>query len=233
MAARLRLLGSAWQPLLARAVDALAAGGLELQALWPVPERRSAALERFGQLLDRVITWNARMDLTAARDERELVDLFLADALVLAAAGAQSDTEGTARWVDVGSGAGAPGLALALLRPGPAMTLVEPRQKRVAFLRSVAGSFAEIAGVSVVEGRSDVVSSREHDIAISRATFSPDQWLAEGARLARREVWVLLARAEAPALAGWRATRQIDYAWPLTGVAHRAIAFSPAESPGA
>jgi 16S rRNA (guanine527-N7)-methyltransferase len=233
MAARLRLLGSAWQPLLARAVDALAAGGLELDALWPTPERRSAALERLGQLLDRVVTWNARMDLTAARDERELVDLFLADALVLAAAGARSDAQGVARWVDVGSGAGAPGLALALLRPGPGMTLVEPRQKRVAFLRSVAGSFGELGGVRVVEGRSDGVPAAEHEIAISRATFSPEQWLAEGARLARREVWVLLARAETPALAGWQVTRRVDYLWPLTGVAHRAVAFSPVELPEA
>lgn len=233
MAARLRLLGSAWQPLLARAVDALAAGGLDLGALWPSPELRRASLERLGQLLDRVVTWNARMDLTAARDERELVDLFLADALVLAAAGAQSDAEGAARWVDVGSGAGAPGLSLALLRPGPAMTLVEPRQKRVAFLRSVAGSFGETAGVRVVEGRSDGVPTADHEIAVSRATFSPEQWLAEGARLARREVWVLLARAEAPALAGWQPTRQIDYDWPLTGVAHRAVAFSPADAPRA
>jgi len=232
MAARLRLLGSGWQPLLARAVDALAAGGVELDALWPVPERRRAALERLGQLLDRVVTWNARMDLTAARDERELIDLFLADALVLAAAGAQSDAEGILRWVDVGSGAGAPGLTLALLRPGPAMTLVEPRQKRVAFLRSAAGSFGETAGIGVIEGRSERVPAGEHDIAISRATFSPEEWLAEGARLARRQVWVLLARADAPVLAGWQATRQIDYQWPLTGVAHRAIAFSPEVEPG-
>jgi 16S rRNA (guanine527-N7)-methyltransferase len=226
MAARLRALGAAWEPLLAGAVEALAAGGLELGALWPAPELRRAALARLGQLLDRVVTWNARMDLTAARDERELVDLFLADALVLAAAGARSDAEGACRWVDVGSGAGAPGLALALLRPGPPLTLVEPRQKRVAFLRSAAGSFPETSGVHVIEGRSDAVPAGEHDIAISRATFSPELWLAEGARLARREVWVLLARADAPVLAGWHAARQVDYEWPFTRVAHRALAFA-------
>ncbi|HWO08372.1 MAG TPA: RsmG family class I SAM-dependent methyltransferase, partial [Polyangiaceae bacterium] len=160
MAARLRVLGSAWQPLLGQAVDALAAGGLQLGALWPAPEQRRASLERLGRLLDRVVTWNARMDLTAARDERELVDLFLADALVLAAEGARGG--GSAQpWVDVGSGAGAPGLALALLWPVPALTLVEPRQKRVAFLRSAAGSFGETAGVRIVEGRSSLVSAAE------------------------------------------------------------------------
>ena len=227
------MLGSAWQPLLARAVDALAAGGLELTALWPAAEQRRASLERLAELLDRVVTWNARMDLTAARDEAELVDLFLADALVLAAEGARRDASGGGRWVDVGSGAGAPGLALALLWPAPVLTLVEPRQKRVAFLRSATGSSSAAERVRVVEGRSERVAAAEHEVAISRATFSPEEWLAEGARLARRQVWVLLARANPPALAGWRAARQVDYEWPLTGVARRAIAFAPETEPGA
>ena len=224
------MLGPGWQPLLAQAVDALAAGGLPLALLWQTPEPRRAALERLGALLDRVVTWNARMDLTAARDERELVDLYLCDALVLGVESARGDGPGTCRWVDVGSGAGAPGLALALLRPGLAMTLVEPRQKRVAFLRSAAGSLDQAAGVRVVEGRSERVAAAAHDVAVSRATFSPEEWLAEGARLAVREVWVLLARADPPALPGWRAIRQVDYDWPLTGVAHRAIAFAPEDA---
>lgn len=227
------MLGSAWQPLLEEAVTALSSAGLDLGALWQTPEQRRHALGRIGRLLDQVVTWNARMDLTAARDERELVDLFLVDALVLATEGARSAAAaGSTRWVDVGSGAGAPGLALALLWPVPALTLIEPRQKRVAFLRSVAGGFSEAASVRVVEGRSERAAAGEHDVAISRATFSPDEWLVEGARLARRQVWVLLARASVPSLDGWSATRQVDYEWPLTGVARRAVAFAPRAAAG-
>ena len=62
--------------------------------------------------------------------------------------------------------------------------------------------------------------------------FLSDEWLAEGARLASGQVWVLLARAAPPALAGWRAARQLDYEWPLTGVGRRAIAFAPEASGG-
>lgn len=235
MPTHLRPLGPAWQPLLDTAVDALARGGLELGALWPTEALRREALARLAALLDRVAVWNARIDLTAARSEGELVDLYLADALVLAADGAaRGGAAPRERWIDVGSGAGAPGLSLSLLWLAPELTLVEPRQKRVAFLRNAAGGAAPGGApappppVRVLEGRSESVAASEHDVAISRATFAPDEWLREGARLARRRVWVLLARAAPPELEGWQRSTQIDYEWPLTRVQRQALAYTPA-----
>jgi 16S rRNA (guanine527-N7)-methyltransferase len=224
MPSKLRPLGPAWLPLLQQATASLVDGGLDVSAVWPAAADRAAALGRLAQLLDKVATWNARIDLTAARDERELVDLYLCDALVLAVHGARASRAG--RWIDVGSGAGAPGLALALLWPGLSMTLVEPRQKRVAFLRTALGSVGDAALLDVVEARSDRIGSFEHDVAISRATFSPEEWLVEGARLARREVVVLLARAAPPVLGGWCVSRVVDYAWPLTAVARQALVYT-------
>jgi 16S rRNA (guanine527-N7)-methyltransferase len=90
--------------------------------------------ERLETWLERLKEWNARIDLTAARSDDELVDLMVADALVLA-----PHIPADARLIDVGSGAGAPGLALALLRPDLGVTLVEPVGKRSAFLRTVVG----------------------------------------------------------------------------------------------
>jgi hypothetical protein len=82
--------------------------------------------------------------------------------------------------------------------------------------------------VQVREGRSETVEAQRHDVAISRATFSPPEWLREGARLARQRVWVLLARAEPPALDGWHCSPPIDYEWPLTQAPRRALAYTPA-----
>src|SRR5688572_23287070 len=102
MASKLRTLGEGWQPLLETAVGELAAGGVDVQALWSGSDDRRAALGRLGRLLDLVATWNARTDLTAARDERELVDLYLADALVLAVSSlASRQPAARERWVDV------------------------------------------------------------------------------------------------------------------------------------
>jgi 16S rRNA (guanine527-N7)-methyltransferase len=211
----------------------LSSGGLQLDAVWQSPGERLTSLERLSRLLDLVVTWNARVDLTAARDERELVDLYLADALVLAARHPpRLEPSEPETWTDVGSGAGAPGLVLALLRPDLQLTLVEPRAKRIAFLRTAVGSLGLRHPPKLVDRRSSAVLAASSDVAVSRATFAPAEWLGEGARLARKAVWVLLARAEVPALPGWRVAQQVDYCWPLTGVVRHAVAFAPESALG-
>src|SRR6185369_15167569 len=92
------------------------------------------AAGRLAGWLDLIAGWNAKVDLTAARDTDELVDLMLADGFLLS----RYQPPGC-HVVDVGSGAGGPGLALALARRDLTVTLVEPLQKRVAFLRTVLG----------------------------------------------------------------------------------------------
>lgn len=201
---------SGWRPRIERAVAGLGSS---------LDERASAALE---QLLDLVVEWNARVDLTAARDADELVDLYVADAVTLWAAGVVPGE----RWVDVGSGGGAPGLVLAVLEPELRVTLVEPRTKRVAFLRSAVGALG-LGQVDVQRVRSDALAAGGWQVAVSRATLAPADWLVEGARLATRGVWVLLARAEPPALDGWHVERNISYRWPLTGAQRRAVRYAP------
>jgi len=180
----------------------------------------SGAREDLCRFLDLVVTWNQRMDLTAARSEDELVDLMLADAAMLA----QGSVDRGRHWMDIGTGAGAPGVALALLAPELRITLVEPRQKRVSFLRTALSTLKR-ADVALKRCRSEDLPPASCDVAVSRATLSPPDWLAEGARLATEAVWVLLARDPAPALAGCTADRNIDYVWPLTGAARRAVRF--------
>ncbi len=187
------------------------------------PARATGVADALGRLLDLVLAWNARTDLTAARDDAELVDLYLADALVIAAS---RDVAKGRRWIDVGSGAGAPGLVLALLAPDLELTLVEPKARRVAFLRSAVGALS-LANVRVERSRSDALPAGGWQVALSRATLPPPEWLAEGARLATDAVWVLLARAEPPALGGWHVARDVGYRLPLGGAERRALCFTP------
>jgi len=164
--------------------------------------------------------WGARMDLTAARDENELLDLLFADALAMRSiSGAAGGS-----WVDVGSGVGAPGIALSLLDPSISMTLVEPRVKRVAFLRTVLSKL-EIASTRVLRTRSETLAEKQWDIAVARATMPPEEWLAEGTRLARGGVWLLLARADAPSRAGWEIAAELRFEWPLTGRERRVLQY--------
>jgi 16S rRNA (guanine527-N7)-methyltransferase len=182
--------------------------------------------------IELVQDWNKRMDLTAARSEDELIDLMLADALVLA-----SHIRSGTRVVDVGSGAGAPGMPLAMLRGDLDVTLVEPQDKRVAFLRTTVGTVwgsKEAAGSTllrrpqVLRERGEGLARRglSFGVAISRATLAPAKWLELGAKLSPEgEVWVLLAREAPPVRAGWVASDDIGYRWPLTGAGRRAVRF--------
>jgi 16S rRNA (guanine527-N7)-methyltransferase len=183
-----------------------------------------AVRTRLESLFALVRTWGARIDLTAAMGTRELVELYLADALIIA-----SNSAPHGAWVDVGSGGGAPGLVLATLLPGATFTLVEPREKRVAFLRNAVGSLP-LPNVTVLRDRSDVLPARSFDIAVSKATLPPPEWLAEGGRLARHRVWVLLARGTEPACAGWSLEHAQDYALPVSSAPRRALVYAPTAS---
>ena len=164
------------------------------------------------------VTWNQRVDLTAARSPDELVDLLLADALAISAV---TQVPAGERWFDVGSGVGAPGIPLALLSPMH-MSLIEPRTKRVAFLRTAVGSLQR-ADIAVHRCRSDEFANGSCEVAVSRATLPPPEWLLEGSRLATRNVWLLLAKAAVPELQGRRVLADVSYTWPLTGAERRAV----------
>lgn len=185
------------------------------------PARRAALATWLGELC----VWNARMDLTAAKTGDELTELMVTDALVLARM--IPTREGAPlRVVDVGTGAGAPGLALALARPDLALTLVDPLGKRIAFLRTVLGRLRR-ADVALVTGRGDSLPAASFDVAISRATLSPDEWLALGRTLVvpGGEVYVLLTDADASA--------PDAYAWPFSGRFRRIVRHPVAVVPSA
>jgi 16S rRNA (guanine527-N7)-methyltransferase len=86
-------------------------------------------LVRYAELLER---WSRRHNLVRYASRRELVERHLLDSLAAAPFLAESG-----RLLDVGSGAGLPGVPLLAARPGWTGVLLEPRQKRWAFLRLV------------------------------------------------------------------------------------------------
>jgi 16S rRNA (guanine527-N7)-methyltransferase len=189
----------------------------------PSPPSADALVGAFRRWLELLVTWNRRLDLTAARSTEELTDLMLADALALS-----PHVPIGARVVDVGAGAGAPGLALAIARPDLQVSLVEPLAKRVSFLRSVVGAL-ERTDVRLIRARGELLTrgSEKWDAAISRATLAPPAWLAMGKQLVvqRGSVWALLAKDEPPD--DDEATIAVDfsYALPLTGIRRRAVRY--------
>jgi len=117
--------------------------------------------------------------------------------------------------VDIGSGAGLPGIPLLLARPDIAMTLLEPMARRAAFLDEV----VQILGIParVVRGRAEEFSAASVDIAVARA-------VAPLAKLAAWSLPLLRPGGRLLALKGASATAEIDDAasvlklWPLATV---------------
>lgn len=187
------------------------------------------ALERLTRYVELVVAWNKKLDLTAARGAESQLEVLLADALVLASA---ELTPRGSRFVDVGSGAGAPGLALALARPDLRACLVEPLHKRVAFLRTVVGTLGCVDRVQLVHGKVEphdagVPGEQQgsFDVALSRATFAPEVWTPLGVRLAPRSLTLLAAQATPPAPAGTELAREHAYELPWSRAPRRIAVY--------
>lgn len=107
-----------------------------------------APLRRYLDLLAR---WNRTYNLTAIRDPGEMVTLHLLDSLSM-----HAHMDGVSRLADLGTGAGLPGIPLAIARPGLEVTLVESNGKKARFLREAVRSLG-LANARVAESRAEAV----------------------------------------------------------------------------
>ncbi len=95
--------------------------------------------------------WNSRMDLTAVTEEDETLDKHFIDSLTVLKTGLIApDT----RMIDVGTGAGFPGLVIAMARPDLRVTLLDAQQKRLTFLEKVSGETGT-ENVTIVHARAE------------------------------------------------------------------------------
>jgi len=185
------------------------------------------ALERLIRYVELVVTWNRKLDLTAARGAQAQLEVLLADALVLSD---ERLVPPQSRVVDIGSGAGAPGLALALARSDLHLTLVEPLHKRVAFLRTVVGTLGCAARVVVLNTKLDPahpqLTGTPFNVAMSRATFAPEIWVPAGLALGQRALALLAAQEPPPAPHGCKLESIQTYALPWSHAPRQIVAYT-------
>ena len=209
----------------------IAAGLAELGLAGRVPRNAAEKLSEYGKLL---LEQNQVMNLTAIRDEAGVARLHMLDcaALLLCA-----DLEGRTL-IDVGTGAGFPGLVLKILVPSLQVTLLDSLGKRVDWLARTAERL-ELRGVSAIHARAEeqalVRGFRDsYDYSTARAVADlrllcelclPD--VRPGGRfLAMKSVDSapeLSNAAHAVKLLGGRTDIPFDYAIPGTEVTHRII----------
>ena len=130
----------------------------------------SGQIDQFQRLTKILLEWNRRMNLTAIVDPAEIVIKHYLDALTLKTVVPDFDD---LRLIDVGAGAGFPGLALAIAFPGVSVTLLDSTAKKLRFITH-AGQDIGLSNISTLHARAeDAGRSSEHretyDIVTARA----------------------------------------------------------------
>lgn len=121
------------------------------------------ALEAHYQLL---LQWNRKLSLTTVTSLEEAVERHYCESLFL---GAHLPT-GALQIVDIGSGAGLPGIPVAILRPDCSVTLIESHARKAVFLRE---STRHLGNVTVLSKRAETIDAC-FDCAVSRAVSYQD-----------------------------------------------------------
>ncbi len=118
-------------------------------------------LERYAGLLH---DWNQRINLISRKDTDRILSYHVIDSLAVSHLIPTS-----ARVCDIGTGAGLPGIPLAIARPDTEMVLVESSRKRCLFLHDAVQTLG-ISTATIINNRSEAIPSLECDTIVSRLT---------------------------------------------------------------
>jgi len=159
---------------------------LETVGLPVLDLRQAATFEKYLQL---IVRWNARTNLTAIREE----DGILSRHFVESIACSHALPAGVNTLLDFGSGAGFPGIPIAICRPEVAVTLAESQGKKAAFLREAVRTLQLSA--LVVAARAETME-QQFDCVTMRAVDRMEQAICAATRLVLSRGWLALMTTE-------------------------------------
>ncbi len=156
--------------------------------------RLATVVEQFLRYRQELLDWNTRINLTAITDPEEVLLKHFLDSLSLLIV---YDRPG-ARLLDIGAGAGFPGLPLKIARPQWQVTLLEATGKKVTFLRHVIETL-QLKNVVAVHGRAEELAHNAEyraafDLVTARAVASISTLLEYGAPYCRVGGQVILPK---------------------------------------
>jgi 16S rRNA (guanine527-N7)-methyltransferase len=168
------------------AKDASAAHRLnELLVSAGLPELDAGLAGLFEAYLELLIRWNTRLNLTAIRESEGILSRHFVESIACA----RAIPEAVATLLDFGSGAGFPGIPIALCRPEIAVTLAESQTKKAAFLQEALRTLALRANVRAK--RAETLAS-SFDCVTMRAVDRMERAVAAATGLVSAGGWLVL-----------------------------------------
>jgi 16S rRNA (guanine527-N7)-methyltransferase len=132
-------------------------------------------LQNISTYIDLLLRWNARVNLTAIRQPEEIVTRHFGESLFAArhlfpadATQCRRERPRSCTAIDIGSGAGFPGLPIKIWAPHIDLTLIESNQKKATFLREVTRAIT-LMNVNVFSGRAEAYPIRPAEVVTLRA----------------------------------------------------------------
>jgi 16S rRNA (guanine527-N7)-methyltransferase len=181
----------------------------------------AALTVRFEEYLSLLLRWNARVNLTSIRDEDGILKRHFAESIFCA----RALPAGIATLLDFGSGAGFPGIPIALCRPEIAVTLAESQGKKAAFLCEA----VRVLGVTatVHSARAETLHT-VFDCVVLRAVDKMGLAVQAGGKLVRLGGWLALMTT-GKELEALQSAAGTEFAWaeplPLPGGQDRLLAL--------
>jgi 16S rRNA (guanine527-N7)-methyltransferase len=140
--------------------------------------------------IELLVKWNAVHNLTAIREPREMITRHVLDSLVLLPYFddfCKSRPQGYASVLDVGTGAGLPGILLALCRPTQSFVLLDSNQKKIAFVQHVILSLKVSNAIAVCDRAEKYRPEVPFDWVVSRAFASLSDFVRLSNHLCKRD----------------------------------------------
>ena len=129
-----------------------------------------ATRQKFKKFMELVLEWNEKVNLTSITDKKDFVKKHFVDSIICAGF---DEIKGANSIIDVGTGAGFPGVPLALVFPEKRFSLIDATRKKIQILNGILETL-EIPNVELRHGRAEELSrneaySEKFDLCVSRA----------------------------------------------------------------
>ncbi len=156
-------------------------------------ELSEESVQKCARLLCELDRWNARMNLTAIRESQEMISRHLLDSLVV-----RPLIHGKSL-IDIGTGAGFPGLPIAISESGLIVELLDSNARKISFVQHVIGEL-DISNATALRSRAeDYAPGKRFDTVIARALASIPRLIEIAGHLVKRKGVMLALKGRYPA----------------------------------